>query len=223
MKASEVDAALYRQVNRFAHATGFAHPVLVAYAKYGIALFGLLLLAGWWQARRAGDRRAVAASLWGGSGALAALGVAQLIGHVVDRARPYTLMPAAHVLIDRTADFSFPSDHATAVGAVAAGLWLANRRLGRLAAGLAVLMAFARVYVGAHYPGDVLAGLVVGAALVVALWPLARRILQPVLAVVERSPLALLVRSGAGGGTTASFSATPAEEITEEDESPVRV
>ena len=52
-----------------------------------------------------------------------------------------------------TKDFSFPSDHATVAGAVAGGLGIVDRRLGRIAVGLAVLMAAARVYVGAHYPG----------------------------------------------------------------------
>ena len=104
-----VDPALYRLVNRVADGTPFAHALLVAYAKYGVALFAGLLLVGWWSARRAGDRRSMAASLWGGAGALAALGVAQPIGPVVDRARPYDVMPAAHLLISRTADFSFPS------------------------------------------------------------------------------------------------------------------
>lgn len=37
-------------------------------------------------------------------------------------------------------------------GAVAAGVWLVNRRLGVIAAIAAVAMALARVYVGAHYP-----------------------------------------------------------------------
>ena len=201
-KASEMDASLYRLVNRFADETGFAHPVMVAYAKYGVAAFAALLLAGWWHARGAGDGRAVAASLWGGAGALAALGVGQMIGHLVNRARPYTLMPAAHVLIARSADFSFPSDHATAVGAVAAGLWLANRRLGRLAGALALLMALARVYVGAHYPGDVLGGLALGAAVVVGFWPLASRLLRPLLAAVDNSLLAFLVRPPRHAGET---------------------
>jgi undecaprenyl-diphosphatase len=40
-----------------------------------------------------------------------------------------------------------------------------NRRWGSVAAALAVVMAFARVYVGAHYPGDVVAGLALGAAI----------------------------------------------------------
>jgi membrane-associated phospholipid phosphatase len=48
-------------------------------------------------------------------------------------------------------------------GAVAAGSWLASRALGAIAAVAAVLMAFARVYVGVHYPWDVAAGLVFGA------------------------------------------------------------
>jgi undecaprenyl-diphosphatase len=73
-----------------------------------------------------------------------------------------------HVLIARTTDFSFPSDHATAVGAVAGGLWVASRRWGIVAAVLAVLMAFTRVYVGTHYVSDVVAGLALGAVVAVA-------------------------------------------------------
>lgn len=66
------------------------------------------------------------------------------------------------MFVARTTDFSFPSDHATMAGAVAVGLLLANRRWGIPAAVAAALMAFTRVYVGAHYPSDVLAGLALG-------------------------------------------------------------
>jgi len=189
-----VDASLYRFMNRLAGRTGFAHPLFVDYAKYGVALFAVLLLAGWWYARNLADGRALAAVVWGGAGALAALGVGQLIGHLVDRARPYAVIPTAHVLIDRTADFSFPSDHATAVGAVAAGLWLANRRLGVVAGLLALLMAFSRVYVGAHYPGDVVGGLLLGAGTVVVLWPVTDRLTRPIIRRLGDSSLGFLVR-----------------------------
>lgn len=50
-------------------------------------------------------------------------------------------------------------------GAAAAGVLLAHRKLGLVTAGLALLMAATRVYVGAHFPLDVVAGLAVGAAL----------------------------------------------------------
>jgi membrane-associated phospholipid phosphatase len=48
-------------------------------------------------------------------------------------------------------------------GAVAGGLFLVNRRLGLIAAAAAAAMAVSAVYDGAHYPGDVAAGLILGA------------------------------------------------------------
>ena len=75
------------------------------------------------------------------------------------------MLPDALVLVSRSTDPSFPSDHAVMAGAVAAGLFLAHRRLGAVAALLAIAMAFTRVYVGAHFPLDVAAGLVIGAGI----------------------------------------------------------
>jgi undecaprenyl-diphosphatase len=105
-------------------------------------------------------------------------------------------MPAAHLLVSKTADFSFPSDHATAVGAVAVGLLLFRRPLGLTACVLALGMAFARVYVGAHYPGDVVAGLVLGGVTAAAVRPLARRLLVPVLQRLRGTGLRPLIVAG---------------------------
>ena len=157
-----MDGSLFRWINRLAERTSWARGFFTAFAKYGIVLFAVLLLAAYIEGRRHGDLRAVAASVWSAAAALAALGIGQIIGGTIDRARPYATMSGIHLLIDKTTDFSFPSDHATAVGALAAGLLLANRRWGVIGAVLALLMGFARVYVGAHYPLDVLAGLALG-------------------------------------------------------------
>jgi len=188
-----VDASLYRSINRLADRTSWAHPLLRAYAKDGIVLFGVALLVGWWLARHDDDVRGVASVLGAGAAALLALGLAQLVGHAVDRARPYAAMPSAHLLVSRTSDFSFPSDHATAVGAVAVGLLLARRRLGVVVAVLAVLMALARVYVGAHYPGDVVAGLVLGGVVALAVDRLVAPLLVPLLQRLRSTPLRGLI------------------------------
>lgn len=167
----------FREVNDLAEATGWLHGPVRIWAAYGVVLFALLLLAGWWRARSTGDPRRVATALWAPLGVLLAVGLNQPLGHAVAERRPYDVLPHVLVLVPRTTDFSFPSDHAVMAGAVAAGLWWTDRRLGLVAAAAALLMAFARVYVGAHYPLDVLAGLAFGALVT----SLALVVLRPLL------------------------------------------
>ncbi|HEY8651476.1 MAG TPA: phosphatase PAP2 family protein, partial [Dermatophilaceae bacterium] len=112
----------------------------------------------------------------------------QPVGHLFAEARPYATHPQILRLADVTTDFSFPSDHAVMGGAVATGLLLVNRRLGLLAALAAALMAFARVYIGAHYPWDVLGGLVLGGAVVLLGWLLLRHPLTNLTTWLRRQP-----------------------------------
>ncbi|GAB3383531.1 phosphatase PAP2 family protein [Amycolatopsis echigonensis] len=190
------DSGLMNAVNDFARATPWLHGLMYGYATYGIALFAVLLVAGWWSARRAGDPAGVAAAIWAGVGTLAAVGINQPIVNAAHEARPYTTMPHLLVLADRSADFSFPSDHATMAGAVAAGLFVARRRLlGWIATVAAVAIAFARVYIAAHYPHDVAAGLLLGALVAVLGWLLLKRILTRLVWRLGRTPLWFVVTS----------------------------
>ena len=158
------DASDFTTINDFARHTSWLHGPLTFYADFGVVLFGVLLLVGLWLALRAGSALLTARALLAGAGVLLAVAVNQPIVHAVNERRPYRALPHVLVLVHRSADASFPSDHATMAGAAAMGLLLVNRRLGALAAVAALLMAFTRVYVGAHYPVDVVAGLAVGAA-----------------------------------------------------------
>lgn len=157
------DKGDFLRVNDLVRSTGWLHAPMVAYAKYGVVVFAVLLLAGYLAARAQRDPRLVARSLLAGAGVLLAVAVNQPIVHAVNEKRPYDQIQGVLVLVKRSLDASFPSDHATMAGAAAAGLLLVDRRLGVLAAAAAALMAFSRVYVGAHFPIDVLAGLAVGA------------------------------------------------------------
>lgn len=175
-----MDGTLFGWINRLADRTGWAHGIFKANAGYGIVLFAGLLVVAYLDGRHHADLTAVAGSVWAAIAAMVALGVGQIIGRAVGRARPYEAMSNVHLLVDKTTDFSLPSDHATAAGAVAVGLLFANRRWGIIASVLAVLMAFTRVYVGAHYPGDVLAGLALGGLISTFGWftvvPVLRRV-----------------------------------------------
>jgi undecaprenyl-diphosphatase len=91
----------------------------------------------------------------------------------VERDRPPLSRPVPEPLLEAPSTFSFPSGHATVAFACATVLSLAVPRLRWPLYALAALIAFSRVYVGVHYPGDVLAGAVLGVAIAIALRMLA--------------------------------------------------
>lgn len=199
---------LFLSINGFARSTPWLQPVLLAYAKDGIVLFAALMLVGWWIARRRADPTAMAAALWVPAGMLIALGLNQVIGALVDEARPYAVLPDILVLADRTTDPSFPSDHAVIAGAVTAGLFQVSRRLGVVSLLAAALMAFSRVYIAAHYPLDVLAGLLLGAGVTLLGFLLVRPLLVPLVDRLERTRVRPLLTAAT---LPSSPSAVPAD------------
>jgi len=192
-----MDTTWYREINRFAVHTSWLHPVMKADALYGVGLFAVLALVAWWYARFARlATRAVAAVGWTAVGTVLAVGLNQIIVRAVKRPRPFLKIPGAEVLVGKSHDFSFPSDHAVTAGAATAGLWIAARygppiirRLAIASSVLAVLLCFARVYVGVHYPGDVIVGLAVGAAVVLLGWLLLGSLLTTFTGAVARTGL----------------------------------
>ncbi len=198
-----MDDTTFRWVNHLADRTTWLHGAATGFAVWGIALSALLLLVAWWDARSADEPEvAVAAVAWAGAAALVGAVAVQLIGAPIDRARPTVMLHGTHLLLDRTTDFSFPSDHGTATAAIAFGLLLASRRLrhrwyGWAALAVALVMDLTRVYVGAHYPTDVIAGLALGALVALVLARPAIALLTWISTRVAASPLRPLVSAQA--------------------------
>jgi undecaprenyl-diphosphatase len=92
----------------------------------------------------------------------------------IDRPRPFLVVPEADPLLGGTIGSSMPSGHAatSAAGAVALALLVGAALPRAVTVGLGLLaaaIAFSRVYVGVHYPLDVLAGAALGAAVATAI------------------------------------------------------
>jgi undecaprenyl-diphosphatase len=183
----------FTSVNHFAASTAWLHTPARLFAEYGVVVFAGLLLLSWLLARHSGDHRRVTVSLWAPVGALVAVGLNQPISNAVAEPRPYTVFPHALTLVARSTDWSFPSDHSVMAGAVAVGVLLAHRRLGLITAALAVLMAATRVYVGAHFPIDVVAGLAFGALVALASYAVVRPVALRVVERLDRTPLHVLL------------------------------
>lgn len=222
-----LNSSFYLDVNNFARRTGWAHGFMHAYALWlGLALMVIVFLFAYAVAWSRRDVQAVCLLIVGGAGTLIALGLNQVVGHSAREERPYETYRHALVLVAKAHDYAFPSDHAVVAGALFASLLLVVRRaapggwrvdgalraaaggrpkvtgamVGLVVAGAVVglLLLFARVYVGAHYPGDVVAGALLGAAVVLVLSAL-RPLAYWLGDVVERTPLSVVLRRPSPG------------------------
>ncbi|GGK19281.1 phosphatase PAP2 family protein [Streptomyces camponoticapitis] len=201
---SNPDVSLLYDINGLAEsAPGWFDRGAEVAGRYGI-MIALVLVAlwCWWSVRRRGAAEdsvaAVAGLLWAPLAAGVALLINIPIREFVGRDRPFVDHPGLDVLVTGRTDFSFVSDHATVAMALAAGIFVAHRGFGLAAIGLALAEGFAWVYMGAHYPTDVIGGFALGTAVVLLLAPLAMALLTPLVSAVCRSARAgLLVRSRA--------------------------
>ncbi|WP_266385281.1 phosphatase PAP2 family protein [Streptomyces canus] len=159
--------------------------------EYGILLgMVLIILWCWWAGRRRGGEDAassVAALVWAPLAAALAVLVNVPIRGFVERPRPFRTHEGLEVLVSGKTDYSFVSDHATITMAMAAGLFVVNRKFGIFGIALALLEGFCRVYMGVHYPTDVIGGFALGTAVALLLSPLAMALLTPVMKAVEGS------------------------------------
>lgn len=111
-----------------------------------------------------------------GVAVLIALGISSLLGDgilkfIVQRARPCALMPASELLIDKPLSYSFPSGHSMSSFACAIVLAIQFREkrwIGAISMLTAAFIAFSRLYLYVHYPSDVVAGMIFGIAVGVA-------------------------------------------------------
>jgi membrane-associated phospholipid phosphatase len=100
------------------------------------------------------------------------------VKHAVGRARPFLEMPDAHLLVGRGKSNSMPSSHAANWFSATMVAFIFYRRSWRFMLPLALLVSFSRIYVGVHYPSDVLAGAILGAGYAIAFVCLANAVWQ---------------------------------------------
>ncbi|MER6348960.1 phosphatase PAP2 family protein [Streptomyces sp. NPDC001595] len=192
---SNPDVELLYDINGLAKdAPHWFDRVMEYVGEYGLLLaVVLLVLWCWWSGRRRAESAeeaasSVAALVWAPLAAGVAVLVNVPIRGFVERPRPFLEHEGLEVLVAGKTDFSFVSDHATITMAIAVGLFVANRRFGLVGIGLALFEGFCRVYMGVHYPTDVIGGFALGTAVALLLSPVAMALLTPVAKAMERSP-----------------------------------
>jgi membrane-associated phospholipid phosphatase len=164
-------AQMYRAVVAAAQdAPGWLIALGERLALVGLLILAVLLARAGWSGWRHRTPAAAGAPLVGVCIVMAYL-ASEAAKLVIDEDRPCRVFgePATWVPCPPAGDWSFPSNHATVAGALAAGLVLLVPRLAVVAVPTAAAVAGMRVVTGVHYPHDVVAGLLLGASVTAAL------------------------------------------------------
>lgn len=102
-----------------------------------------------------------------------------VIKNLIQRPRPYLTLTELKALVPLRTDFSFPSGHTSTSFASAYAITRAIGKRGAWAYAVAALIGISRVYIGMHYPTDVLGGMLFGTISAVAVYALASRYIAP--------------------------------------------
>ena len=181
-----MDWRIYHAINTFVTHHSWLGTVFKFVEAYGTYVIGIAAGALWLLSRPGGDRKwKLAAGSALGSAALALL-VNKLISSGWHRDRPFETHHVARIWGARKTDASFPSDHASASFGIAIAVLLIDPLAGALFLVVALLITVGRVIVGEHYPGDVLAGAVIGTVCAYVVVTFARPVIAFLVRMVER-------------------------------------
>lgn len=155
--AENINDTVFLLLNAPAHASTAMLSFGNACASWLIFTYPLALLIYWFSFNRNHQQVALSALLT----SLIALSINVIIGDFFPHPRPF-MVPIGHTFISHVADASFPSDHMTLACAVTFSLFFSQRLiLGAVLLVLSGFIAWGRIYMGVHFPGDMLGSVLV--------------------------------------------------------------
>lgn len=158
MNLSEINIELFRMFNDLGKEVMFLNPIMIFFAKYMkyFLLFGIIM---YWFTRKRENRIMIISSMF-------AFVVAEVFGAIAgaihSNNQPFAELSNVNQLIGHAIDNSFPSDHAIEFFSICITFLLFKKNLRYVWLAIAILVSFSRIWVGVHYPADILVGAILG-------------------------------------------------------------
>jgi undecaprenyl-diphosphatase len=180
---------LFQLINQNAEHHPFLDGLMVFVTQYALVIYALVVLLMWVFGKNKYKYTVVFAAITGALG----LFINVVLGHIHYEPRPFVTHSNVHLLIPHAKDSAFPSDHSTGAFSLAlAVLWRKHRKIGFGMLIFAILTGISRIYVGHHYPFDVLASIIVSlitSRFVYAFSSVFRPIVRIIISIYNRIPL----------------------------------
>ena len=151
---------IFKFINNLANKNMAVDKIMIFFSTYVPYLFMIILLSVFvlGAIKRNGDYRKIAVNTF--IITVINLVISFIIGSIYYVDRPF-VHNKVNLLFQHIKDSSFPSDHATGTMSIALGLERYNRILGIILTILSIIVGFSRIYVGHHYPMDVIGAYVI--------------------------------------------------------------
>ncbi|MCR8861016.1 undecaprenyl-diphosphatase [Bacillus pseudomycoides] len=158
MPFSQFNIDAFRWINDLGKQNPSLNPMMVFVAEYMLYALVLGVLI-YWFTRNNKNRMMI---IQGGLAFIVAEIIGKIVGQFYSHQQPFAVLPNVNQLVEHEIDNSFPSDHTILFFSICVSIWLVRKKEGWLWLMLAFCVAISRIWVGVHYPIDVVTGALVG-------------------------------------------------------------
>ncbi|HDR7567902.1 undecaprenyl-diphosphatase [Bacillus mycoides] len=155
---SQLNIDAFRAINNLGKQYSSLNSTMVFLAEYMVYFLGLIIIAYWFTQSKKNKMMIIQA--------IVAFVIAEIIGKLAGNLhlnyQPFAVLPNVNKLVDHAVDNSFPSDHTILFFSICFSFWLVRKKSRWLWLVLAFCVAISRIWVGVHYPFDVITGALIG-------------------------------------------------------------
>jgi undecaprenyl-diphosphatase len=172
MTISEINIHFFRMINDLGKEYSTFNPVMIFIAEYMVVFLALAVII-YWLTRNKINRMIVLCAMV--TFIMAEL-FGKLAGMIHSNNQPFAELTNVNKLIEKAVDNSFPSDHTMLFFSFCVSFWLFKRVWGFLWLVLATLVGVSRIWVGVHYPADVLVGATISVIIAIIVYKVVPKI-----------------------------------------------